>query len=130
MHTVLAADFEVKYNYFLFHLRRSHFTPINTGKSRSDDLIVISNLFCFVIMQLWVGIMVQSQSFFIAGIEDEEKARSSAFGAMGMFLVTFVASLGGMWYDSRYKAEPLSEGGSDSEYYLSQGDVPTYGTAA
>jgi hypothetical protein len=73
--------------------------------------------------------MVHSQPFFIAGIEDAEEARANAFGAMGMFLVTFFASIGGIWYDSKSKESVVAAG--ESGYYLSQGDIPTtYGTSA
>ena len=40
--------------------------------------------------------MISTQSFFIAGIEDPEEAKNSAFGAMGMFMATFVLSLYGI----------------------------------
>ena len=72
--------------------------------------------------------MIHTQPFYIPGLENDEQARANAFGAMGMFLFTFVASLAGIWYDSQYKKEPASEG-DETEYQLSQGDVPTYGTA-
>lgn len=73
--------------------------------------------------------MIHSQSFFIGGLENDEEARSNAFGAMGMFLFTFVASLVGMWYDSQYKAEPVTDEEEDEgEYHLSQGEMPSYGT--
>lgn len=82
----------------------------------------------FVILQLWVGVLVHSQPFFIAGIEDAEEARANAFGAMGMFLVTFIASLAGIWHDSKSKNSVMA--GGEAEYYLSQGDMPTtYGTS-
>ena len=81
--------------------------------------------------------MLSTQPFFIAGIEDEEKARSSAFGAMGCFIVTFLLSVAGIWYDSG------SKGGDDgidtsvtngyqpeSEYQLQTDNVPSYGTPA
>ena len=71
--------------------------------------------------------MLQSQPFFIAGIEDSEFAGANAFGAMGCFLFCFVASMVGMWYDSQYKVEPM-QGGDETDYHLAQGDVPTYGT--
>ena len=73
--------------------------------------------------------MIQSQSFFIAGLENDEEARTNAFGAMGMFLFTFVASLAGMWYDSRSKAEPVTDGEEEGEYHLSHGEMPSYGTS-
>lgn len=96
--------------------------------------VLYSNLtgFPFPLRQkLWVGVMIQTQPFFIAGIEDYDEAKSSAFGAMAMFVVTFVASLLGMWYDSQNKIEetaPLD--GPEAEYHLSTGDVPTYGTSS
>ncbi|EEC51020.1 predicted protein [Phaeodactylum tricornutum CCAP 1055/1] len=82
-------------------------------------------------MSLWVGIMIHTQSFFIAGIDDADKARASAWGATGMFLATFVASVGGIWYDSQ-KKEPSIEsyGEPESEYQLQPEYVPNYGTSA
>ena len=69
--------------------------------------------------------MVSSQPFFIAGIEDAEEARASAFGAFAIFIVTFLLSAIGIWYDSQYKSEPVEP---ESEYHLSTGEVPNYGT--
>lgn len=69
--------------------------------------------------------MVSSQPFFIAGIEDPEEARTSAFGAFAIFIVTFLLSALGIWYDAQNKAEPAEP---ESEYQLSTGDVPNYGT--
>ena len=75
--------------------------------------------------------MIQTQPFFIAGIEDYDEAKSNAFGAMAMFVVTFVASLLGMWYDSQNKIEETTAAdGPEAEYHLSTGDVPTYGTSS
>jgi hypothetical protein len=79
--------------------------------------------------QLWAGILIQTQPFFIAGLEDPEEAKTSAFGATGMFLFTFVASMCGIWYDSQHRKETVAEAGNGSEYRLSHDDVPTYGTA-
>lgn len=78
--------------------------------------------------------MISTQPFFIAGIDDPDHAKTSAFGAMGMFLFTFVASLIGIWYDSQYKAEPITgEGGgggsNEDGYHLSTDNAPTYGTS-
>jgi hypothetical protein len=81
-------------------------------------------------LQLWVGIMIQTQPFFIAGIEDVGEARTSAFGAMGMFLFTFVASLVGMWYDSQHKPEAMEDENGGSDYHLSSDNLPNYGTSA
>uniref|UniRef100_A0A7S2WLI6 Uncharacterized protein n=1 Tax=Eucampia antarctica TaxID=49252 RepID=A0A7S2WLI6_9STRA len=50
--------------------------------------------------QGWCGLMIHTQPFFIKGIDDAVKARSSALGAMAMFLFTLCASLYGMTYDT------------------------------
>jgi len=71
--------------------------------------------------------MLHTQPFFIAGIEDQGHAETSAFGAMGTFVFTFLASLVGIWYDSHHKAEPIE--GEEAEYHLSTDTPPTYGTS-
>jgi hypothetical protein len=81
-------------------------------------------------LQLWVGVIISQQSFFIAGLEDADEAKNSAFGAMGMFAFTFVASIAGIWYDSNYKQEPIAEEEAAEGYQLSTGDTPTYGTSS
>ena len=83
-------------------------------------------------LQLWVGVMLHTQPFFIAGIEDAGEAKSSAFGAMAMFIVTFISSLLGLWYDSQNKVDETvsSSGAPEAEYHLSTGHVPTYGTSS
>ena len=97
-------------------------------QSLTRPLALLTPRVLFDILQLWVGILVHSQPFFIAGIEDAEEARANAFGAMGMFLVTFFASLAGIWHDSKSKETSAVMG--EGEYYLSQGDIPTtYGTS-
>jgi len=49
-----------------------------------------------------------------------------------MFIVTFVASLLGLWYDSQKKSEETvtESGAPEADYHLSTGDVPTYGTSS
>ena len=60
--------------------------------------------------------MITTQPFFIAGIEDVDQAQKSAFGAMAMFIVTFAASMAGIWYDSSSKPEPATgDGGPEAE---------------
>ena len=49
---------------------------------------------------------------------------------MGMFAVTFIVSLAGIWYDSNYKKDPVVSDEAAEGYQLSAGDVPTYGTSA
>ena len=83
-----------------------------------------------MLLQLWVGIMISQQSFFIAGIEDAEEAKKNAFGAMGMFAVTFMLSLAGLLYDSMHKKVDVGSDEAAEGYQLSTGDVPTYGTSA
>ena len=75
----------------------------------------------------WVGVMLQTQPFFISGIEDYDTAKSSAFGASGMFLFCICASIFSMMRGSDEKEEASAENGVESEYQLAS-DVPTYGT--
>lgn len=81
--------------------------------------------------QLFVAVLITTQPFYLAGIEDVEKAQGSAYGATGMFLFTFLASIGGIWFDSMQKIEPVANGTDpEAEYHLSH-DIPTsYGTSA
>ena len=74
--------------------------------------------------------MLSTQPFFIGGIEDPETARNNAFGAMAMFIVTFAASIAGIYYDSNHKVESTGsvEGEPESEYQLAQDNVTSYGT--
>ncbi|GKY98528.1 hypothetical protein MPSEU_000809900 [Mayamaea pseudoterrestris] len=81
------------------------------------------------IFTLWVGIMIHTQPFFIAGLDDPSENRSSAFGAMFMFLITFCLSIAGIWYDGQHKAEPMMEKDVDGEYHLASENMHTYGTS-
>ena len=89
--------------------------------------------------------MLMFQPFFITGIEDEEVAKSSAFGAFLMFMAVFVLSAVGMFYDSQFKQQPLDSrsaldssgagvsgvSASGGEYQLSSdNDFPDYGTSS
>ena len=86
--------------------------------------------FLLFLLQLWVGIMIQTQPFFIAGLDDIDEAKTNAFGATGMFMATFILSMVGIYYDSQYKPEPVGDASEpEAEYHLTQGDVPTYGTS-
>jgi hypothetical protein len=55
--------------------------------------------------QLYVGVLLQTQPFFITGIDDISSAKSNAFGAMGMFIATFGISLFGIMRTSGEKLE-------------------------
>mmetsp|Transcript_20637 Transcript_20637/g.25523 ORF Transcript_20637/g.25523 Transcript_20637/m.25523 type:complete len:102 (+) Transcript_20637:195-500(+) len=79
-----------------------------------------------IIFTLWVGIMITLQPFFIAGIEDVETAKSSSFGAMGMFIFTFVASIFGIYHDSKQKQEEIE---NPEGYQLNQGNQTGYGAS-
>ncbi|CAB9509286.1 expressed unknown protein [Seminavis robusta] len=46
-----------------------------------------------IIFMVWVGIMLIHQPFFVGGIEDVEKSKTSAFGAAGTFFLTFLISI-------------------------------------
>jgi hypothetical protein len=77
--------------------------------------------------------MLTTQPFFITGIDDVEEAKSSAFGAFGMFMATFVLSAGGMFYDSNYKQEPADateNGNGNGGYQLANDNFPSYGTSS
>ena len=81
-------------------------------------------------LKLWVTIMVSTQPFFMAGIEDTNVARGNAFGAFIMFILTLGLSLFGIWYDAESKQAAI-EGGENGEagYQLSTGDFPNYGSS-
>eukprot|EP00978_Attheya_sp_CCMP212_P027444 scaffold91900_cov59-Attheya_sp.AAC.5 len=49
--------------------------------------------------------MISKQPFYIGGLEDVDHCKSSAFGAVGMFVFTFVASVAHICYE---KANPYS----------------------
>lgn len=74
--------------------------------------------------------MIQTQSFYISGIEDPDQAKTNAYGAMGMFLFTFIASLVGIWYDSHFGkgADLVADGGEEGEYRLASDKMATYGS--
>ena len=76
--------------------------------------------------------MISTQPFFIHGLENPDEAKTNAFGAMAMFIITFVASLLGLWYDTQNKdkVEVSSSAAPEAEYHLATGDMPTYGTSA
>ena len=79
--------------------------------------------------------MISTQPFFIAGVEDPDVAKSSAFGACGIFAFTFVSSILGIWYDTQNKSAANSltmEDGGDSmagsSYQLARdNNFPSYG---
>eukprot|EP00527_Entomoneis_sp_CCMP2396_P009628 CAMPEP_0198136682 /NCGR_PEP_ID=MMETSP1443-20131203/305_1 /TAXON_ID=186043 /ORGANISM="Entomoneis sp., Strain CCMP2396" /LENGTH=102 /DNA_ID=CAMNT_0043797941 /DNA_START=157 /DNA_END=465 /DNA_ORIENTATION=- len=77
----------------------------------------------------WVGVMLQTQPFFVGGIEDYDQAKSSAFGAAAMFLFCFVASVIGIYQDSGSKETADSNGTNGETEYQLASDVPTYGTS-
>ena len=96
------------------------------------ELWFFAHRFHFLLLsQLFVAVLITTQPFYLAGIDDVEKAQGSAYGATGMFLFTFLASIGGIWFDSMQKIEPVANGTEpEAEYHLSQ-DIPTsYGTSA
>ena len=109
--------------------------PTRLYASKSLPLHLLSHILSgFVPSQLWVGVMISTQPFFIAGVEDPDVAKSSAFGACGIFAFTFVSSILGIWYDSQNKSAATSltmEDGAESmasSYQLARdNNFPSYG---
>ena len=92
----------------------------------TDSAFVYLSHSCRVLLQLWVGVLVSTQSFFINGIDDAESAKTSAFGAMGMFCVTFLLSIYGIYHDANNKADSIEE--APEGYALQGGATTDYGT--
>ena len=65
--------------------------------------------------------MVSTQPFFIAGIDNVDRAKTSAFGSMAMFIVAFVLSIVGIYYD---KANPKDDRDSDVQEGYSLNAIP------
>jgi len=83
------------------------------------------------IFTLWVGVMLTTQPFFIAGIEDLDVATESAYGAFFMFMFAFVLSAAGMWYDSSFGKKESAEEDGETDYQLAGGqEFPNYGTSS
>lgn len=62
-------------------------------------------IFSFLLLLLlftqgWVGALLVYQPFYVSGLEDIDAAKSSAFGALGLFIVTFASSIVYLCYDS------------------------------
>mmetsp|Transcript_2721 Transcript_2721/g.4039 ORF Transcript_2721/g.4039 Transcript_2721/m.4039 type:complete len:110 (+) Transcript_2721:177-506(+) len=53
------------------------------------------SIFSFVgaLFMLFVAILITTQPFFIGGIEDFQKARGAAYGAMWAYVITFILSV-------------------------------------
>jgi hypothetical protein len=81
--------------------------------------------------------MFHTQPFFISGIENVDSAKESAFGAMSMFLVTFLLSMAGICYDNTVKKSSTMDNddermttAAEQGYVLTTGNPPEYGTTA
>jgi len=72
-------------------------------------------------------VLITTQSFFISGLDDPELAQRSAFGAMALFIVTFFASIFGIYYDSGRKSDSIEE--TPEGYQLNTGVPTEYGTS-
>jgi hypothetical protein len=68
--------------------------------------------------------MITVQPFYIAGLEDPEEAKISAFGAMGVFLVTLVLSLLGIVYSSVVGSSKSN--GADAAAFSSEMEAEGY----
>jgi hypothetical protein len=82
--------------------------------------------------------MIHTQAFFIAGLDDPDLAKESAFGAMSMFFVTFLLSMAGICYDNTVKKSSTMDNdemmttttAAEQGYVLTTGNPPEYGTTA
>ena len=72
---------------------------------RFSFLILISPLKHQKKKKLWVVTMISKQPFYMTGLEDEEQCKNSASGALALFIVTFIASITFVWYDSVNKVQ-------------------------
>ena len=79
------------------------------------------------VAQLFVGVMLSTQSFFITGIEDVGEAKSNAFGAMGMFIATFALSMYGISRTSPNEKDDIDAGMEG--YQLSTVNQAEYGSS-
>jgi len=72
--------------------------------------------------------MIASQPFYIGGLEDVDAAKNNAFGAMFLFIGTFILSMAGIARDNATKKEDIDESNPEN-YQLSAGGAPAeYGT--
>lgn len=70
--------------------------------------------------------MINYQSFYIAGLSDPATCKSSAIGAMIMFIIVFGLSIVGIKKDGEAKKEEIEAVGEEG-YQLNNG-VPDYGS--
>lgn len=75
--------------------------------------------------QFWVSILLTKQPFLISGIEDYDKAKDSALGAMGLFAVTLVYSIYKVYNPTEVKEEIEAQG---MEGYQLNTGATSYGT--
>ena len=68
--------------------------------------------------------MLMKQPFYVGGIHDVEKSKSSAFGAAGMFFFTFIVSIFYMIHDARRVMEEDSDHPRHSSRRGEYGQVP------
>ena len=81
------------------------FSDISTRQSESiSTLTNFCHFLCLFSLinqnQGWVGALLVYQPFYVSGLEDIEAAKSSAFGALGLFIFAFATSLVYLCYDS------------------------------
>ena len=69
--------------------------------------------------------MLEKQPFFMTGFDDPEEAKNNAYGAMGLFALTFVYSMYKVYNPAEAKEEQEAVG---MEGYQLNTEVPNYGT--
>ena len=77
-----------------------------------------------LLYQAWVAILLQTQAFYITGLDDEVAAQKNALGAMGLFMVTLAYSLYKVQYPDK---EEIAEVEGPEGYQLNTG-APAYGS--
>lgn len=54
--------------------------------------------------------MLETQPFYLTGIEDSEEAKKNALGAMGLFMVTLAYNMYKIYFPDEEKAEEAVDG--------------------
>lgn len=101
------------------------------GKAISSITVSVSHSISFFplfLSQLYVGIIIHTQPFFIGGLDNPDEAKASAFGACIMFLVTFGLSVIGIFCGPKSDKEAVEAAEAPEGYVLNTGDVPEYGS--
>mmetsp|Transcript_44481 Transcript_44481/g.87266 ORF Transcript_44481/g.87266 Transcript_44481/m.87266 type:complete len:98 (-) Transcript_44481:409-702(-) len=73
--------------------------------------------FVGILFTAYIGALLVNQPFYIKDIGDVDKAKSSIFTALGIFVFAFIASVVGLKYDSQQNKDDANGG---ENYQLNQ----------